>query len=85
MFNVTDQDGNKVTDEAILDYIRKVRLIWCSFNLSGFFHFYVTLTFGVLLPFIFSVSWPGILLYIFHEICWGQANNGPHGHRAIGN
>lgn len=24
MFNVTDQDGNKVTDEVVLDYIQKV-------------------------------------------------------------
>lgn len=24
VFNVTDQDGNKVTDEIVLDYIRKV-------------------------------------------------------------
>jgi hypothetical protein len=24
VFNVTDQDGNKVIDEVILDYIRKV-------------------------------------------------------------
>jgi hypothetical protein len=24
VFNVTDQDGNKVTDEGILDYILKV-------------------------------------------------------------
>lgn len=24
VFNVTDQDGNKVTDEIVLEYIRKV-------------------------------------------------------------
>lgn len=24
VFNVTDQDGNKITDEGILDYIQKV-------------------------------------------------------------
>ena len=24
VFNVTDQDGNKVTDEGVLDYIQKV-------------------------------------------------------------
>lgn len=24
VFNVTDQDGNKVTDEVVLDYIQKV-------------------------------------------------------------
>lgn len=26
VFNVTDQDGNKVTDEVVLDYIQKVSL-----------------------------------------------------------
>jgi hypothetical protein len=38
VFNVTDQDGNKVTDEVILDYIRKVSVshlvffeLLCSF------------------------------------------------------
>lgn len=24
VFNVTDQDGNKITDEGVLDYIEKV-------------------------------------------------------------
>lgn len=29
VFNVTDHDGKKVTDEAILEYIRKVSLLCC--------------------------------------------------------
>ncbi|KAG5532686.1 hypothetical protein RHGRI_027095 [Rhododendron griersonianum] len=28
VFNVTDQNGNKITDEGVLDYIRKVSWAW---------------------------------------------------------
>ena len=45
VFNVTDPDGNKVTDEAILDYITKVS---CEFLidiilLPFFFFFFISL------------------------------------------
>lgn len=41
VFNVTGQDGNKVTDEAILDYIRKVGVSFFVLYLLGL---YITTT-----------------------------------------
>ncbi|CAI0390478.1 unnamed protein product [Linum tenue] len=35
VFNVTDQDGNKITDEPILDYIQKVRPESCFTSSMG--------------------------------------------------
>lgn len=30
VFNVTDNDGNKITDEGVLDYIQKVSFVVLS-------------------------------------------------------
>lgn len=56
VFNVTGQDGNKVTDEVILDYIRKVKvfLILCFFELSCSLMYKIT---NCLVPFMDLVSW----------------------------
>jgi UTP:GlnB (protein PII) uridylyltransferase len=36
VFNVTDQDGNKVTDEVVLDYIQKVSVFLLNLLSSSY-------------------------------------------------
>lgn len=38
VFNVTDQDGNKVTDEGVLDYIKRVCAMCLFLSFCSFFH-----------------------------------------------
>lgn len=59
VFNVTDQDGNKVTDEVILDYIRKVSVSFGYFCelLCSFLLYKTTNYVHCLMLFMDLVSW----------------------------
>ena len=81
VFNVTDNDGNKITDEGILDYIQKVSCVVLLVIVFGiYFHFGIhnaVLIDSFLLS--FSVTWSRFLLCILNEkISWGEVGDGPH-------
>lgn len=66
VFNVTDQDGNKVTDEGVLDYIKRVSACF-YISFASFMCFIQLMQLGFV--FFFSVARIGLLFCIFHEIC----------------